>query len=347
MDPDRAAALDVALADARRTLNAPGLSLAVRLADGTVWTSVVGRAQVGPDASDVTAQTAFSAGSITKTFVATVVMQLVEEGVIHLDDPLSRWLPRYPNGSRISIEELLSHTSGLYDYFDNPKFESLVFGRPMHRWSMSEILALVKAPTAKPGAEFGYSNTNFALLGKVLRRGTGRSVGALVRGRLLEPLGLGDTRYQDRAPEGLISAMGYIRANHAWAGWSDGTAYRPNTSAATVAAAAGAILSTPSDLVRWAHALYAEATLVSAGSVARMTTFNEGDYGLGTELFATTDDPATAEPMWGHSGSLRGFEAQLWYVPSRDVTIALMGNRGRVSLRPVVQELLAALFGGP
>ena len=346
MDPAKAAALDAALAQARKHLNAPGLSLAIRLADGSVWTSVIGSAELPPNQWDVAADTAFSAGSITKTFVAAVVMQLVDEGKLSLSDPLSRWLPSYPNARKIQIQHLLSHTSGVRDYFTNPRYESLVFGRPTHHWTTKEILGLVQQPLYfQPGTGYHYSNTDFVLLAMVVKQVTGTSIGRQIRTRLLQPLGLDHTAFQDVEPVQLNSAHAYLRPNHQWVDWSDGTAYRPNTSAATVAWAAGAMLSTPTDLVRWAHALFG-GTVVSSASLAQMVTFNRHDYGLGVERFFTTNDAATQAVMWGHSGSLRGFEAQMWYVPSRDVTITLMSNRGNQALRPIIQQLLAILLAG-
>lgn len=344
MDPAHAAALQATLDQVRSELNVPGLSLAIRLPDGTVWNAVSGEGQVAPSIRAVTPDMPFSAGSITKTFVAALVMQEVEQGVIHLADRVSRWMPGWPNGAHIRIHQLLSHRSGLFDYFTNPSFESLVFGRPTHVWTVPEILRLVGQPIAAPGQRFSYSNTNYVLLGRILQRATHQSLGTLIRTRLLAPLGLDQTEFQDVEPVGPDAALGYLLGKSRWRTVADQSPYRPNASAATVAWAAGAILSTPSDLVRWGHALYAEGTVVSAESLASMTVFNDGEYGLGTERFFTTNDPATQEPMWGHSGSLRGFEAQLWYVPSRDVTISLLSNRGRVSVRPAVQQLLAVLF---
>ena len=251
MDPDRAAALQSTLDGLRTSLHVPGLSLAIRLPDTTIWTAVSGQGEMAPHPPALTPNVAFSAGSIPKTVVGALVMQEVERGVIRLDDPVSRWLPSYPNGATIRIDQLLSHTSGLYNYFNNPQYNALVFGRPTHKWTLAEILQLVRPPLAKPGVAYSYSNTNFILLGKILRNATHQSLGALIRSRLLTPLGLGHTAFQDIAPTLADSAQGYLLNRGKWRSFSDGSGYRPNTSGATVAWAAGAILSTPSDLVRW------------------------------------------------------------------------------------------------
>jgi D-alanyl-D-alanine carboxypeptidase len=345
MDPATARALQNKLSDLRSNLNEPGLSLAIRLADGTVWTAVTGKAQVErKHKRAVTPDTAFSAGSITKTFVGALVMQLVQRGVLHLGDRVSKWLPHYPNAKHLLISQLLQHTSGLFDYFDNPDYNPAVFGHPHHLWTVPEILKLVRDPYFRPGARWHYSNTNYILLGQILERATRSGVGNLIRNRLLKPLKLSDAAFQDREPRLPDEANGYLWSGSGWIGWTDGSDYRPNPSAATVAWAAGAMLASPSDLVRWAHALYAEGRIVSDASLTAMTKFNKHDYGLATERFFTSTSRSSRKPMWGHAGSLRGFEAQVWYIPSRDVTISLMGNRGRVSLRPAVQSLLTVLF---
>jgi D-alanyl-D-alanine carboxypeptidase len=345
MDPATATALQNELIHLRSELGEPGLSLAIRLADGTIWTAVTGKAQVEKNHKrPVTPDTAFSAGSITKTFVGALVMKLVERGVLHLDDRISAWLPTYPNAKHLLISELLQHTSGLFDYFDNPAYNPAVFGHKHHLWTVPEILALVLHPYFAPGTHWHYSNTDFILLGQILESVTHAGLGNLIRNKLVKTLHLANTDFQDREPKLPDEANGYLWSGSGWIGWDDGSNYRPNPSAATVAWAAGALLATPTDLVRWAHALYAEGSIVDATSVAAMTDFNKHDYGLATERFFTTNNPQTQRPLWGHAGSLRGFEAQMWYDPARDVTISLMGNRGRVSLRPAIQDLLRVLY---
>jgi D-alanyl-D-alanine carboxypeptidase len=344
MDPATATALQAELQRLRSDLGEPGLSLAIRLADGSIWTAVTGKAQVEHNhRRPVTTDTAFSAGSITKTFVGALTMQLIQRGVLRLTDRVSKWLPKYPNAKHLLISQLLQHTSGLFDYFDNPDYNPAVFGHPHHLWTVPEILSLVRDPYFAPGTRWHYSNTNFILLGRILERATRSGAGHLVRNRLLKPLKLTSSAFQDREPRLADEANGYLWSGSGWIGWDDGSKYRPNPSAATVAWTAGAVLATPTDLVRWAHALYAENRVVNGTSLLEMTDFNKHDYGLATERFYTNNS-SSGKPMWGHAGSLRGFEAQMWYIPSRDITISLMGNRGRVSLRPAVQDLLRVLF---
>jgi D-alanyl-D-alanine carboxypeptidase len=325
--------LQAVLDDYRRSLPVPGVSASVLMPDGTRWSGVSGLAKVGTAARAVTRTTTFVAASITKTFVAALILQLDEEGVVDIDAPLARWMPRYPEADRITLRQLLSHTSGLFDYFDHPDYERLVFGRPRHRWTVKEILALVRPTRAPPGSAYDYSNTNFILLGQVAKRATGSSVGELIRSRFLGPLGLRHTYFQGHDPLSADGAHGYLLAGDRWAGLADGTAYRPNTSAATVAAAAGAMVSTPSDLAVWADALYGGAVLEPA-SLAEMVYFGDDRYGLGVRRYRLD-----GRTVWGHSGSLRGFVAQLWYLPQYDVTIVAAMNRGRIDPEVIAGRL--------
>jgi D-alanyl-D-alanine carboxypeptidase len=294
---------------------------------------------VGTGSWPVRPSTPFVIGSITKTFVAATILQLAEEGVLSLGDPLSRWLPEHPRGAAITLRQLLAHTSGEADYFDSPSYESLVFGRPGHVWSTEEILDLVGAPRFAPGTDWDYSNTNFVLLGLVAEAASGEPIGRAIERRFLEPLGMKGTTFQGVDAVPADAAQGYLRSDGSWIGLADGSGLRPNTSAATVAWAAGAMVSTPRDLATWARALYGGRVL-SAASLGQMVTFNDDDYGLGTQRTWVGGREA-----WGHSGSLRGFEAVMRYVPSLDAVIVVVINRGRVERAgPIGRELGAIAF---
>jgi len=154
---------------------APGAFAFVRVGDRT-QTAAAGladvRANIKIDSSD-----RFRVGSVTKTFVATVVLQLVAERRLGLDDPVSRWVPGLlPDGARITIRDLLSHRSGLADVADDPA----VLNGSRSDWSPQRLVALMaKQPrTAAPGAVLRYSSTNYLLLGLIIERVTGRTVGS-------------------------------------------------------------------------------------------------------------------------------------------------------------------------
>ena len=175
-DADTVRALQKVLDRARVRIPTPGISVAIRLVDGRTWLGVSGDRQLSP-ARPVDTDTVFSIASITKTFVTAVVMQLVDEGRLGLDDRLSRFLPDYPRAGRITIRQLLGHTSGVANYFESPRYNDAVFSRPGRRWTVRQILDMVGKPYCAPGRCFHYSNTNFVLLGQVIRKVTGRDLG--------------------------------------------------------------------------------------------------------------------------------------------------------------------------
>ena len=116
-------------------------------------------------------------GSITKTFVAALILQLVEEGRLSLKSRLSSWFPEYPFASSIRVRNLLRHTSGLADYFSNPDYARLVYRRPDHQWTPAEILGLVRPQLLfPPGHGWSYSNTNYLFLGLIAERVTGHDL---------------------------------------------------------------------------------------------------------------------------------------------------------------------------
>ena len=126
-------------------------------ADGTSWTGSSGEAQISPSRR-VTGATPFVVGSISKTFVAATILQLAEEGELALHDPLSRWLPDYPRASEIRIRHLLSHGSGVFNYFEHPAYNRSVFGEPRRTWTPNEILSTFRgAPYFEPGAGYHLS----------------------------------------------------------------------------------------------------------------------------------------------------------------------------------------------
>ncbi len=339
-DRATASALQAVLDEARVRIPTPGISVAIRLADGRTWLGVSGDRRLAP-ARAVDADTVFSIASITKTFVTAVVMQLVAEGRLGLDDHLSRFLPDYPRSSVITIRELLGHTSGIANYFEAPGYNAAVFSRPTKHWKVRDILALVGRPYCLPGRCFHYSNTNFVLLGRVVEKVTGTALARVIRERLLDPLGLDRTSFQPDEPTPRDAAHGHL--------WGGGTMYLdqtgpsrvlPTMSAATVAWAAGAMVSNADDLARWAMALYATDRVVPPDLLAQMLTFRKRDeYGLGTRTRIFNGRRAI-----GHGGSLRGFEDGIWYFPREGAVIVLLSNRGLYDPDRTLRQLARTLW---
>jgi len=319
----------------------PGLGAAVLFADGTRWTGGSGLAQL-EERQAADGDTPFVVGSISKTFVAATIMQLAEEGTLSLDDRLARWLPDHPRAAQVTLRQLLDHTSGEFNYFEHPAYNRRVFGEPAKEWTPSEILTTFRSsPYFAPGTGYHYSNTGYVILGMVIEAATGRPLGEEYRNRFLEPLGMADTFFQGDGPPPPRSAHGYLVGQRGPRHITDGSDYRPTTSAATVAWAAGSVVASAHDLATWADALYG-GELLEPASLAQMIDFNANlysgrAYGLGTRTRLIL-----GRRVVGHTGSLRGFAAAMWHFPAEGISVVVLSNRGRVDVNPIADRLAAA-----
>jgi D-alanyl-D-alanine carboxypeptidase len=239
--------------------------MAERLADGTVLWATSG--YTSPSGNERwSAHTPSFIASVTKTFTAVVVMQLVEAGKLSLDDTVDAWFPEQPNGDRITVRMLLSHTSGLADY-------QTVFGMDPEKWTREwapeDLIAEANkaGPVGEPGSRMvHYSNTNYFMLGLIIEKITGNSWAHEVESRIIKPLGLKDTMFakENMWNEGVLP--GYIRTADGYLG-SDEFPWYPHASTAW---AAGEMVSSASDLLTFASALF-DGKLVSRETLALMT----------------------------------------------------------------------------
>jgi D-alanyl-D-alanine carboxypeptidase len=245
----------------------------------------------------------FRAGSVTKTFVATVVLQLVAEGRVRLDAPVSRYLPGLLPDRRITVRQVLQHTSGLYNYTDDLELTDPEALR--HRGAEpAELVAMaLKHPALfPPGTSWSYSNTNYIVAGMLVEQVTGHALGTEIARRITGPLGLRDTYLPRRGDERLPAphAVGYIPVGGKLVDFSDFDA--------TIAGAAGGLVSTPADLDHFYGALLS-GRLLRPAELAEMRRAVPADlgipgagYGLGLGSV-----PVSCGVVWGHEGGIPGF----------------------------------------
>ena len=350
VDPATAAVLQRALEAARKSMVIPGIEATVILADGRTWTGVAGDAVAATHAK-VTPETPFAIASVTKTFTAALILRLAEQGRLTIDDRLARWLPNYPNAARITLRMLLQHTSGLADFFQNPKFDAALNRAKGRAWTPDEVLPFVAKPAFAPGKGWGYSNTNYVLLGLVAERAGGAPWADQVRDDFFVPLGLASTYVQGVGTPNVPPA----HANQMFIGYggkilprdlSDGSTIAPFTAVATAAYSAGSIASTTKDLARWARALYGGDVLTPA-SLAEMLTFDPNieryaalAYGLGVSR-VKLDGRFVAV---GHTGALAGTRASIRWLPKQRVSVAVVFNRDLFTGDDATRFLIAALY---
>lgn len=338
----------------------PGANAAVSLPDGTLVTLTAGEADTVRHLP-MTPESRMLQGSVGKTYFAALAMQLMGEGRLELDAPVSRylgghrWFERVPNAAEITVRQLMTHTSGVMRYEFKEAFTRDLTAQPDKHWEPEELVAYVlDEPASFPAGEgWEYSDTNFILLGMVMEEITLRPCYDLIQERLLGPLGLENTVPSNgRRIPGLI--MGYAGPGNPFGGTdevllSDGRfVINPQFEWA-----GGGFASTAGDLARWARALYTGRAfdpdllpLMLDGVSAQLGPGSR--YGLGVILTETEAGPAQ-----GHSGFFPGYLTEMAYFPDLDVAVALQVNTsvgralGRAPAGVVVELALAAGGSGP
>ena len=287
--------------------------------DGTTTSAVAGVANAAGD--PIAADTPFRVGSISKPFVATMVLQLVDEGSVDLDEALSTYLPNTPIGGDVPIRMLLNHRSGLPNYSDQSEFVPDVFEDRSRVFTPDEILAWVEGSvTDEPGQPFAYSDTNYILLGQLIQRVTGTDLDTALRQRISEPLGLEATRFatvETANPDGLAAP------------WSsavfDGDPDAAYDSIASAAWAAGSLTSTTGELATFFDALFA-GKLVSPDALDEMTEAGPDGYGLGLGVL----DHQSGTRFYGHDGGIFGYTSFAAFDPSTGDTVVVLTNNDEV-----------------
>jgi D-alanyl-D-alanine carboxypeptidase len=325
VDPAAARRFQGTLDRVRREQKLPGAAAAVVIG-ACEWVGASGLADVRTH-EPVRRDTLFEIGSVTKTFVAALVLKLAEDGVLGLDDRLSRWVPRFPGSRGITLRQLLNHTSGTADYASDGRFVAAERRRGLTAtWTPQQLLRYVPAPLAKPGERWNYSNSNYLLLGLVIERATRSTVGQELHSRLLPRAKFGRMLFQTEDPPSGAVAFGYQQLDADPELESTlNNPYVPSVAEATLAWPSGNMLASAGDLARAGDGLF-RGGLLSAGSRREMTrwvkaVFKPAEYGLGLGR-----EKLAGEDVWGHGGDIVGFHAGLWHVPRSGVTVAALLN---------------------
>lgn len=297
-----------------------------------------GRADITSNES-LQARAKFRIGSITKTFVATVVLQLAQEGRVSLDAPIDQYLPGLLNDQgTITVRELLNHTSGLYDYTAN---QDWFIGTTQNRvFQPEDLISMTKdEPLAfTPGSQWQYSNTNYIVLGMLVQTVTKHNLGTELQHRIFDPLNLQNTSFPTSS--GNIKgyyAHGYVLNENNQP--LDVTSLNPSG-----AWAAGAIVSNAKDVAHFYRALFQGKLLNPAMLTQMQTAVNEapGDtsfqYGLGIER---VEDACGV--IWGHGGQIFGYQSAAYWNPSinRMVVFATTQWRNAPAAQPLLDDILS------
>ncbi|MFC9687816.1 serine hydrolase domain-containing protein [Kribbella sp. NPDC056951] len=318
-----------------------GALLHYRGPDGS-WIGTSGVTEVGT-AVPVDPAGSFRIGSVTKTFTATVVLQLVGEGILALDDSVDRWLPGViPAGDSIKLRQLLNHTSGLHNYTDDlPDTAGIIRDRFVH-WDPRATVdsAAVQPLLFEPGATHSYSNTNYLVLGLIIEAATGNSFATAIESRILQPLDLQGTLVPGDVttlPE--PHARGYLTLDDQLVDISDFNASQ--------AWSAGEFVSTASDLNRFYAALLTGKLLRPAELEAMQTTVptDEDFHGSGLGLSRITLPNLT---FWGHAGGIFGYRTWSYHAADaiHQLTLSLTTTTDDTPPPPTYEILADAFTAG-
>jgi len=304
----------------------PGVVVAVRDQNG-IWEGAAGFVDLGRGAPMQSCHRTRIA-SVTKTFVATTVLLLAEDGRLDLDAPIATLLPQrtaeLPHADTITTRQLLNHTSGVYNFLDVPLVLDL-FSRPDRTWSVEACYehALDSEPELAPGEGWSYSNTNYLLLGWIIEAATDRPQQHVVRDRLLSPLGLTETRYIVDDFDFDVVAHGYFDL------MGDGTLVDSTDTYANLCVGAdGGMVSSARDLLTFIDRLLGTRDVLGEDSLAAMMpTVETGEddfplYGAGIEAWG----PPGRTRGLGHGGHEFGYRTFAYHFPEADVSLVVWFN---------------------
>jgi D-alanyl-D-alanine carboxypeptidase len=338
-EPSYAVKLRLLIAAKLSELRVPGAIVYVETGSEGPWTATFGTSDLKtntPMADDLHMRI----GSITKTLTATAILQLVDDGKLNLDDPVSKYQSEVPNGQNITIRQLLDMTSGLYNYSEDPGFNQTLDSDSGKVWDLKDLLAIgfTHEPYFAPGQGWHYSNTNYILLGEIIEQLSGKLVEQVFQQRIFDQLGMADSLLPERASAAIPTphSQGYMY------GTNVETSQRPALAGDAAAKAnaeagaprnvtdenvsawtwtAGSATSTLHDLKIWSRAL-ADGMLLTPEThqeqLKSVATSNpQLRYGLGILDIAS---------FVGHNGQIPGYQSYMGYSPQRDATIIVLTN---------------------
>lgn len=322
----------------------PGIALLVRNSDG-LWAGGSGYADIEKQIK-MKACHISKIASVTKLFVGTLIMQLVEEGKINLDDPISKWIDKdlikdVENADKVSIRQICNHTSGIYDVITDSGFYLEILNNQSKFWTPKDLLKYVDGKKAyfEPGADVKYSNTNLILLTMVIEKITGRKHGDLLREKIFNPLGLKDTYYYWHENLPNFIAQGYYDL------YNNGTIINMSNYNTGSGNGYGGIYSTIYDMQIFIEKLFKEKTILNQESLNTMLTFTpveEGyDRSFGITVVRDFMNRDSSEWAFGHRGRDLAYTADLFYFPRKDVTMSYnvnYGTNGSSSLKQVFMD---------
>ncbi|MBI9054499.1 MAG: beta-lactamase family protein [Bacteroidales bacterium] len=279
--------------------------------------------------------TKFAIGSCTKQFTATLIMKLIEENKLSLEDNISKYIPEYPadKGSKITIHNLLSHTSGIPDFFGLPQMRTLMYkeNKPDDFIKTFWDLEL----DFEPGSQLKYSNSGYFILGVIIEKVTGLSYAKALKEYIFNPLQMNNSGVLKDREVLKNKAYGYIKVNEIYR-----TAPYFNPSGAF---SAGAIYSTVEDLLKWQNSINSN-SILSQESIDKMLTVNFSRYGYGFAILEKTLENGDIVTLFGHEGQIFGFRSLIQIIKEDNCSVILLDNSQSTELGKIASEIRKVLY---
>jgi D-alanyl-D-alanine carboxypeptidase len=333
-------ALDAALRAARNRARAPAVTAAVVLCGRVVWADATGVLDLGSK-RPASNSSLFVLNSAAKTYVATMVMQEIQDRHLFLATRLSQFYPWLPNARQITVRMLLNMTSGLPDYLNNPRIQWMIHRRPRHHWTVDQVLTGLGTglgpATFSPGRKYQYSDTNYIVLGAIVERITHRSIEHEFQQMIAKPLGITSATWVPSPAAEARVAHPYLRlqSGSLTSQWIAG--YGVSSAVWGPVFTDGGLASSSLDVAWFANALLG-GRLVRPSAVRQMAHIGRGDYGFGVRARSFDGH------YWlGHRGYFGGFETEDWTDSTRQLTIAVGTNLEIAGGQPISTPMWRAI----
>lgn len=321
--------IDEIIRSALEKHSAPGAIVGIWIENEDPYIETWGNASIDPE-KPMDDACMFRIGSITKTFTGNIVLQLIDEKKLDLSDPINKYVEGVPNGDSISIEMLLGHTSGLFDYGADEIFVEQMIENPLKVWTPEELIeaSARNEPYFEPGTACLYANVNYIILGMAIERITGNSFEEELRERVITPVGLERTYMADTIEISEDFCMGYGLESEETDSLIDMTQYMDPSITWT----AGAMVSNLSDLKSWSDTLF-DGVLITKDIRKAMDDWKtiQGTVAyLGTALETGLGIMKIGDYV-GHSGMFSGYSVSMFRLPSEEATLIVFLNMADAS----------------
>ncbi len=306
----------------------PGISVAVAKGDNVLFAKGFGFADRDKE-SAASEKTVYRIGSVTKQFTAAGVLLLEKDGKLKLEDRLDKHVPQFPTKKKITLRHLLNHTSGIKSFTSLPSYPLLMGEAVTHKDILDRFRDLPLE--FEPGSKFRYCNSGYYLLGMVIENVSGMEYDKFLQKRIFGPLKMRASGYEKAEQPVPAQAKGYRKRL--------GGFWVAKAQHMSQPFAAGALISSVEDLIRWQRALvngtlFPKKTYNRMTKKAKLTNGEMKSYGLGISMRKWK-----GRPMHNHGGGISGFRSELMYLPDLDLTVVVLANCGQFNAGRFAQQI--------